>query len=135
MVMREMVLDFESGAFHGRDGNGVALRIVDRQSITTILSFELDGQTVLRLLQGGTEKVKCQVTGRFDQVGKTMEHQMYAVPDDVVPFSAGDRASGLVLDWANKQPWAGDWDELETRHQNTGWKVIGRRWVEASDGS
>lgn len=124
-----------SGLVHKRDGShfAIALRVEDTVSGQTVAMLEVPPATFLDLLTHGAEVdvdgwllLKPELQARL---GKGMEHDEVAVPDDVQRGIRWDADWEAILrEWAARLPDADEWDRVEPRRTNAGLRVIRRRW-------
>lgn len=116
-----------------RGDDTMHVRIEDEVSGMQLAEFQLTAEQFLKLVGGSVvSHIPGERTPFVDRLGKRMEHASVNVPVEVTQgFYKQDECRALVEEWANARPDLSDWDSLELRSTNQGWKVIARRWVEA----
>lgn len=111
----------------GRGTDRLTVRVEDEISGTSIVSFELDPDTVWRFLGGSHVEIDGMITEHFDRVGKTMRTDSVVYDRKALSASTYDQQ----LDDAEQLARADrpGWETYSPRRTNTGVvHVTLRRW-------
>ena len=117
----------------------VNVRAEDAASGSVLFDMEIKPEDWVQICRGLVYNGDAFIGQNLDRVGKTMQVESVPIPRDVMERAGyqRDAMKAAAEDWAEQHcsgpdaPWASDGgpDDWDVRHQNTGWKILARRWI------
>lgn len=118
----------------------VTLRAEDATSGELLFEMQVDPAEWVQVQRGLVHVQEAFIGKHLDRVGKDMQVEHFMVPRDVMEAAGYKEPEmrAMAQRWADRHcagphaPWAdeGGPTEWDVRHQNNGWAVIARRWVD-----